>query len=219
MRYSEKIRKLVIILLLLVPFLGMAKKPKVTYLSPRSFYIYSMASWIFEVPSDYYGFEDDAAAPVLGMGFTIINFGNRMLFNMEFDAATAEFNFDLFRGTRIWFYSLIFNTEYRFFLRTPLSVYAGFGGAMFHYSYKEVEQNNVTGGWSAFDENEFVFAANAGIKVRLVKNLMLRAELRHYWKGFGEGFYWDDDWEWEYYYDDDTCPFGTTIAIGLEFHF
>lgn len=217
MRCSRNIKKLAAILLLLVPFLGMAKKHKVTYFSPRSFYIYSMASWITDVPSNYYGFEDDAAAPVLGMGYTIVNFGNRTLFNLEFDAATAEFDFDLFRPTRIWFYTLTFNVEYRSFLQLPLSVYAGFGGAMFHYSYKIAEQNSFIEDWSAFEKNEYVFAANAGVKVRLLKNVMLRAELRHYWKGFGESFYWDD--EWEYYYDDDVCPFGTAIAIGVEFHF
>jgi opacity protein-like surface antigen len=178
-----------------------------------------MASWMTDVTSDYYGFEDDAAAPLLGMGYTIVNFGNRTLFNLEVDAATAEFDFDLFRQTRIWFYTLTFNVEYRFFLELPVTVYVGFGGAMLHYTYKNAEQNDFTGDWSAFDENEYVFAANAGIKGRLVKNLMLRAELRHYWKGFGDGFYWDDDWEWEYYYDDDIWPFGTTISIGLEFHF
>jgi opacity protein-like surface antigen len=217
MRYSGNIKKLAAILLLLVPFLGMAKKHKVTYFSPRSFYIYSMASWITEVPSDYYGFEDDAASPVLGMGYTIVNFGNRTLLNLEFDAATSEFDFDLFSPTRIWFYTLTFTVEYRSFLQLPLNVYVGFGGAMLHYSYKKAEQNGFTADWSVFDENEYVFAANAGIKVRLVKNLMLRAELRHYWKSFGESFFWDD--EWEYYYDDDTYPFGTAISIGLELHF
>lgn len=196
----KRVVMILMVLVVLVPFQGMAErhKSRVTYFSSKSFYVYAMASWVFDAPSEQaYWFEDDAAAPLLGLGYTLVNFGNRTLINLEFDAATAEFNFDLLDRTRVWFYTLALSMEYRFFLRLPLSAYAGFGGALLHYSY---------------GEDEAVFAANAGLKIGLSKNLMLRAELRHYWKGWGYD-------EWDVYYEDDVVHFGTALSIGLELHF
>jgi hypothetical protein len=182
----------------------MAEKRKVTYFSPSSFYVYSMASWINNVPSYYYGYKDSAAAPLLGLGYTVVNFGDRMLLNLELDASTAEFDFAQIEPTRIWFYTFLFNGEYRLFPVTPLSFYLGFGGTVFDYDSAE--------------GSEFVLTFNVGAKVRLAKHLMLRVELRHHWQGTGDYYYWDDEWG---YYGDEVSgdPFGTAIAAGVEFHF
>ena len=205
MQCNRNVKKLVVCLLLFLPLLGMAEKRKVTYFSPHSFYVYGMASWINNVPSYYYGYRDDAMAPIVGFGYTLVNFADKMLFNMEFDTSTAEFDFDMMQSTRIWFHSLMFNVEYRFSPRAQLSVYAGIGGTLFNYD--------------SYDGNEVTVTVNIGTKVRLAKSLMLRLELRHHWQGSGDGYYWED--EWGYWYDDEGSgdPFGTAIAAGLEFHF
>ncbi|MDQ1354456.1 MAG: hypothetical protein QG657_4765, partial [Acidobacteriota bacterium] len=135
MKHNKLIRNLTPVLLLaalLIPFQASAKnRPgNVSYFSPGSFYIYTMASWMFEVPSlDTYGNKGDSAAPMVGLGYTLVNFGNRTLINMEFDVAQAKFDSYLAGNKKTWFYTLALNCEYRFF-RLPMSVYAGFGGAM-----------------------------------------------------------------------------------------
>ncbi|MDQ1350877.1 MAG: hypothetical protein QG657_1179 [Acidobacteriota bacterium] len=207
MKHNKLIRNLMPVLLLatlLLPFQGMAKsRPgNVTYFSPGSFYIYTMASWMVDIPSlDINGHEGDAAAPMVGLGYTLVNFGNRTLINMEFDVAQTKFDSFLTGSKRNWFYTLALNCEYRFF-RMPMSAYAGLGGAMIHY---------------APTHDELVFAANAGLKFNLGKKVKLRAEIRHFWQGWGDTYYWDDDWFIDF--EGDAQDFGSAIAMGLEFHF
>lgn len=201
----KKMTPVLLLAILLIPFQAMAKKKpgNVTYFSPGSFYIYTMASWIVAIPSlDIYGHEGDTAAPMVGLGYTVVNFGNKILINMELDAAPGKFDTFLAGNEKIWFYNLGLNMEYNSFCRLPMSAYVGLGGSLLHYS-------------SAHDE--YVFAANAGVKFVLSKNIRLRAEIRHYWQGWGDIYYWDDNWYIDY--EGDAQDFGTAIAMGLEFHF
>lgn len=223
MNRITSLKKIALVALLMfvvsLPMAAQKKNYKVSYLSPGSFYVYGMGTWLSGVPADfnfgseYYYENKDAIGPTVGLGFTLIKFGSKSKMNVEFDATTAEFAFSPYYSSRIWYYTLMLNMEFWFYPKTPMGIFMGVGGASVNYG--DPDSPDVY----AYDYNDITLAINFGIKAELVKkSLLLRAEVRHYWtvQDWG-GEYWEDGWFWE----DEVLSthFGTAVSVGLELHF
>ena len=216
---------LIFMILFLLPFPGISKSFKVSFFSPKSFYIYATGSWISNIRSDYHNIwegcreKSNGFVPFLGVGYTILNVEKSIRVNLEFDYASANFNFLSTSGRRIDLYTLMVNVEFRISSRLPFSLYSGFGLSGIDYS------RNPT---IYFDDYNIVPRSDPevrvpicfGLKISLTKHLLLRAEARNYTYNVGE--------EGHYYYVDDSpvsfdfgseSHFGSTLAFGLEYHF
>lgn len=209
-------KKLVIIIICLLTVLpAMASRDsKVTYFSPRSLYVYAMGSCFFDLPfvdfcdtGDFTDFN-----PMVGVGFTIVNFNHVFLLNLEFDYVRNQSpSCDPVGMNRLDYYSFWLNMEYRFGHLSPFALYVGTGVAVIDdtapYSYSDSFSSFVSG---------------LGMKLAVSRHLMLRFDIRHYFDSDdGLDYLYFDDWGdviigLDSYYRE---SYGTAVSAGLEYHF
>jgi opacity protein-like surface antigen len=224
---KKKVQRVLIFLVLLALVHGMflypKSKSKIRFFSPRSFYIYVMGSYhYFAPPIDFYlalGSEStDAFAPVLGIGYRIVNFWDRLFISLEADFSTARYDFgDFSRNQNISLLTFMLNIEGTLSSRVPVILFGGAGVGvhwMTDLGYSAIPGDYIWYG----DDHLTVLALDLGIKIPLSRHLLIRAEYQ--WNGevYGSFDYYDEYWydEW----DDTRWDFlSSSLSVGLEYHF
>ena len=195
----------------------------IRFFSPRSLYIYLMGSYnYFTPPMDYNltmgSASSDAFAPVVGIGYRVVNFWDRLFISLEGDFSMARYNFgDAARNRDISLLTFMFNLEGTVYPKFPLLVYCGVGVG-FH-RLADLGYENIWGDYIRYgDDHLTVLALDLGIKIPISHHLLIRTEFQ--WNGevygnfaYGDE-YWNDEWnntQWDF--------LSSSVSVGLEFHF
>jgi hypothetical protein len=198
-------------------------KSNIRFFSPRSLYIYVMGSYHYFVPpGDYYlalGSEgSDAFAPVVGIGYQVVNFWDRLFISLEGDFSTVRYNFaDVARNQDISLLTFMLNIEGTVSTGFPLVVYGGVGVGI--HRLANLGHESYPGGYTWFaDDRLTVLALDVGIKIPISRPLLIRTEFQ--WNGevygnfnYYDGYWYDEgnDTRWDF--------LSSSFSVGLEFHF
>ncbi len=198
-------------------------KSRVTFFAPGSFYVYVMGSYNHFVPPEdyYYSLEyesADAFAPVVGLGYRVLDIRDRFFISLEGDYRTAKYDFGNFaRGQKIDLLTLMANMEASFTSRFPMIVFLGMGVGI--HRLPDLRYENSQGELIPQDDSITVMALDLGVKIPISRSLFIRTEFR--WNGEVYGSYdyhYDDEWDSEY--DNTEWDFlSSSFSVGLEFHF
>ena len=166
---------------------------------------------------------DDGVSITGGIGFSLLNVHNRFFLNLETDFTSSTVRYRGSHGRGVYAWSFMMQGEYRLGQVSPVSVYAGIGVAVI--GKEEAVVPGIYDDWLRVDSaTEATFAGELGIKVSVVRHLMLRAALRFYSvsTGYDDIDYWGG--YWDHYLDVWVDDYGselyaTQIMAGLELHF
>lgn len=206
-------KKQILIIFLLFILLGFSfgeRRKNVSFLSPQSFYLYTMASNVDINPYNAYEFggSESKFSMVYGFGYNIVNFYNRYKINFEFDFISPAYEVfsDNIRDTqKINFFN--FKLSFQYILpRNQVSFFTGLGVGSINFL-----ENTIF-----YSERVTSMILQLGAKIRFSKNLSLRAEFNHF---LDPGDSYTDYWGDIYDYDDDSIPIASIFAIGLELNF
>ncbi len=198
------------------------RNSNVRYFSKDSVYVYAMGS-TNRLNPDFgnYALGMDSAstlAPVVGLGWRMINFSNRFFFNLEFDYTPAKFDFFSRSNQHIDFYTLMLDAELKIFRRNPASIFFGMGASL--VSLHEPYRGNDGYGYYYYGTDSTVaMALELGAKFPLTRKLFFRSGIRVYGKVTPSYDYEYDYWDDEYDDDSDFDAFSTSFSLGLEYHF
>jgi hypothetical protein len=198
------------------------KKSKVRFFSPGSFYIYVMGSYNHFSPLDEYYLElgpdsSDAFAPILGVGYRVVNIRDRFFFSLEGDYSPATYNFGEFtRDQKINTLTIMINGERRSASKKfPTVIFAGVGLVI--HQLPDLGYVDLLGDFIPTDDDTiFSFAWDIGIKIPISRSFFIRAE-----------YQWNGDVSGDYEYYDEYDELGDTqwdfvsssLSVGLEVHF
>jgi opacity protein-like surface antigen len=227
-RRKTKMKKLFLTVLIIVlaagPFLAAkSESKKVTYFSSKSLYIYGMGSlYRFKpVEENYlelgYG-SSNVFAPTVGVGFRLLNAGNRFFLNIEGDFTPGKFDFDYLLEQEVNTFTIMLNGELRLNRQSPVSIFGGLGVGFHHLS--DLGYIDIWDDWVHTGDNNIVtLAMGIGVKVAISRNFTFRSEFRWYGEVYGTGEYtydwWDDEWD-----EDSNLDYvASTFSVGFEFHF
>lgn len=228
MKKTLQIRLMLMLMLMLMigvnGFLFSKSKPKskVRFFSPGSFYIYVMGSYNHFSPLGEHYLElgpdsADAFAPVLGIGYRVVNFRDRLFFCLEGDYSPATYNFGEFaREQKINTLTFMVNVERRSASKKfPVVIFAGVGVVI--HQLPDLGYVDLVGDFiPADDDTVIAFTLDIGIKIPISRSFFIRAEYQ--WNGdvSGDYEYYDEYDEW----DDTQWDFvSSSLSVGLEFHF
>jgi len=206
-------KKQILIIFLITILLGFSfgeKRKNISFLSPQSFYLYTMASNVDINPYNAYEFvgSESKFSMVYGFGYNIVNFYNHYKINFEFDfinPAYKVFSDDIWDTQKINFFN--FKLSFQYVLpRNQVSFFVGLGVGIINFL-----ENTIF-----YSESVTSTILQLGAKIRFSKNLSMRAEFNHF---LDPGDSYTDYWGDTYYYDDDSIPIASIFAIGLELNF
>jgi opacity protein-like surface antigen len=220
----KKLSQLALIMILIITngcWLFSKAKSRVEYFAPGSLYFYLMGSYNHFSPPQQYSYElgydhSDAFAPVLGLGYRVIQMGKSLFISIEGDYTPASYNFDEYVwDQKISVFTLMVNMEGTISKKFPVILYGGLGMAIHHFA--DLGYEDYWGDWiSTGDDNKTVLALDIGLKFPISRNLYIRTEMQ--WNGnVDSGTVYDDegvedDWtEWDF--------LSSSFSVGLELHF
>jgi hypothetical protein len=197
-------------------------KSKVRFFSPGSFYIYVMGSYNHFSPLEEHFLElgpdsSDAFAPVLGIGYRVVNIKDRLFVSLEGDYSPASYNFEDFaREQKINTFTFMLNVEGRVASKKfPVVIFAGIGVGI--HQLPDLGYEDLLGDYiPAADDTITVLALDIGIKIPVSRSFFIRAEFQ--WNGevYGDYAYYDEYDEWG---DTQWDFLSSSLSVGLEFHF
>lgn len=183
-----------------------ATKKRVTFFAPGSVYVYVQGGMAWVNPDHYiYDSKESAIAPVFGLGFRAVNFHDRSYLALEFDYSQAKYGTGYF-DTRVRFYNFKIVSEFRFGRKRDVSFTTALGIGSITYPDE--------GDYGYYQNGEITLLVEFGVKVKLIKHVSLRTDLRLFAEPESSGDYYD-----EYYYNDDSRLIASSLAIGLQFDF
>ncbi|MGD2087560.1 MAG: hypothetical protein PVH61_15345 [Candidatus Aminicenantes bacterium] len=197
-------------------------KSKIRFFSPGSFYIYVMGSYNHFSPLWEHFLElgpdsSDAFAPVLGIGYRVVNIRDRLFFCLEGDYSPATYNFGEFaREQKINTLTFMLNVERRVASKKfPVVIFAGVGVVI--HQLPDLGYVDLVGDFIPADDDTIIaFAWDIGIKIPISRSFFIRSEYQ--WNGdvYGDYVYYDeydelDDTRWDF--------LSSSLSVGLEFHF
>jgi hypothetical protein len=205
-------------------FLISASKPKsmIRFFSPGSFYIYVMGSYNHFSPSEEHFLElgpdsSDAFAPVLGIGYRVVNIRDRLFVSIEGDYSPAMYNFEDFaREQKINTLTFMLNVEGRVASKKiPVVIFGGIGlgiHQLFDLGYEDFQGYYIP----VADDTITVLALDIGIKIPVSRRFFIRTEFQ--WNGevYGDYDYYNEYGEWG---DTQWDFLSSSLSMGLEFHF
>jgi hypothetical protein len=159
-----------------------------------------------------------AYAPLLGIGYQVVNINDRVFICLEGEYSPITHNFgDFARNQEISVLSFLLNFEGRIFSKFPLVVFGGFGVG-FH-GLSDLGYENDQGDYILVgDDTVTILVLDMGIKVPITRFLVIRSE-----------FQWNTELytNREYYYDYWVHPWdkkldflkSSALSMGLEIHF
>ncbi len=156
-------------------------------------------------------------APIVGAGFSLINFGyGRGFLNLEADYTRSSFDFDMGHERNASALTFMAQGEMRFG-RSPFSVYLGVGVGVL--SLDRIRYSHRGYDYELYPETDASLAMDLGWKYSLLPHLMLRMSARFHLFVYDSGYeYWDDDLE-DWLDDMNSELMATSVALGLEYHF
>lgn len=230
-KMNKGIKRLVLIMfmvcLVMQGFSEAAEKKhesKVKFFSKNSVYVYGMGSSISFDPDfgNYSYLQGDSSssfAPVVGLGFRVLNFANRSFINVEFDYTPGKFDYFNRDDLKVEYFSLMANAEMRVFRRNPVSFFLGIGASVVSVEkpYMNIMANNLSVYYG--DDSRVAMAVEIGTKYPISKKLFFRSAVRFY--GDLEE---DEEYEYDFWGDGNESnskldAFSTSITVGFEFHF
>lgn len=197
-------------------------KSKVRFFSPGSFYIYVMGSFNHFSPLEEHFLElgpdsSDAFAPVLGIGYRVVNIRDRLFISLEGDYSPATYNFGEFAGEqKINTLTFMLNVERRVASKKfPAVIFAGVGVVI--HQLPDLGYVDLVGDFIPTDDDTIIaFALDIGIKIPISRGFFIRTEYQ--WNGdvYGDYEYYDEygelgDTQWDF--------LSSSLSVGLEFHF
>lgn len=197
-------------------------KSKIRFFSPGSFYIYIMGSYNHFSPLEEHFLElgldsSDAFAPVLGIGYRVVNIRDRLFVSLEGDYSPATYNFEDFaRDQKINTLTFMLNVEGRVASKKfPVVIFGGIGlgiHQLFDLGYEDFQGDYIPVG----DDTITVLALDIGIKIPVSRSFFIRTEFQ--WNGevYGDYDYYDEYGEWG---DTQWDFLSSSLSVGLEFHF
>ncbi|MCK4766485.1 MAG: hypothetical protein KAW12_30095 [Candidatus Aminicenantes bacterium] len=194
------------------------QKLGITYFSAKSLYFYLLGSFNnFDPPYDNWelGSESsNAFAPVYGVGYRLVNFGNRFFINFEADYAPERYDFrDFVDEQKITTLTFMVDIEWHL-RRSPLVFTFGMGAGLFRLhdlGYYDLLDEYVYLG----SETITAVTMRFGMKIPISRDILLRGEIR--WSGESYGGSYDYYWD-EYYGDGEWDYLSSALCFGLEFH-
>jgi hypothetical protein len=214
-------KKLLIVMLIFWLFLTFGKsmlfsksKSTVKFFAPGGFYVYAMGSYNRFAPSeDHYmvlGSESSHAyAPILGIGYRVVNINDRVFLGLEGKYSRAAYNFaGSTREQKISTVSFMLNAEGHIFSKFPLLVFGGIGFGS--HGLSDLGYENDQGDYIPIEDDEMnIFVFDVGIKIPIFQYLVIRTEFQ---------------WNSEKY---DVIEFRNTyrilkssaLSVGMELHF
>ena len=194
----------------------------VRFFEPGSVYIYLMGSYThLSPPADhYYSLGADSAnafGPTIGVGFRLVNFGNRIFINVEGDYTFSTFDFAPYNDEqKVHSFTIGANVEGR--LSRRFHLFGGIGVTFINFKdlgYLSWDDYYYDIGNDTITTLEIAF----GIKVPVTRNLSFRTEFRINSEVYGE-FDVFDDYYYDYYDDYSDWEFvSSSFMIGLELRF
>lgn len=205
-------------------FLSPESKPKskIKFFSPGSFYIYVMGSFNHFSPLEEHFLElgpdsSDAFAPVLGIGYRVVNVKNWFFVSLEGDYSPATYNFgDFAREQKINTLTFMLNIEGRLSSKKfPVVIFGGIGVGI--HQLPDLGYVDILGDYIPADDDTItVMALDFGIKIPISRSFFIRTEFQ--WNGevYGDYSYYDEYDEWG---DTQWDFLSSSLSVGLEFHF
>jgi hypothetical protein len=197
-------------------------KSKIRFFSSGSFYIYVMGSYNHFSPLEEHFLElgpdsSDAFAPVLGIGYRVVNIKDRLFVSLEGDYSPATYNFEDFsREQKINTLTFMLNVERRGASKKfPVVIFAGVGVVI--HQLPDLGYVDLVGDFiPADDDTVIAFACDIGIKIPISRSFFIRTEFQ--WNGdvSGDYEYYDEYDEWG---DTQWDFLSSSFSVGLEFHF
>jgi hypothetical protein len=192
------------------------KRSNVRYFSKNSLFIYGLgATHNFDPPGDYYfelGLDQaNTFAPVVGIGFRMLNWGNRFFLNLAFDFVPAEFDFFDAPDQKVNFYTIMLDVEFNLFRSTPMGFYLGMGvGFVTLRNLWVVYQGDMV---RQSNETITTMAMEFGLKYPISRKMFLRGAVRLHGELVPSYDYWD-----EYDNNSDFDRLSTSLMFGIELH-
>ncbi|MFC2146371.1 hypothetical protein ACFLRT_03315 [Acidobacteriota bacterium] len=205
-------------------FLSPESKPKskIRFFSPGSFYVYVMGSYNHFSPLEEHFLElgsdsSDAFAPVLGIGYRVVNIRDRLFVSLEGDFSPARYNFEDFaREQKINTLTFMLNIERRVASKKfPVVIFCGIGVGI--HQLPDLGYEDLLGDYISFgDDTIIVLALDIGIKIPISRSFFIRTEFQ--WNGevYGDYNYYDESDEWG---DTQWDFLSSSLSVGLEIHF
>ena len=201
-------------------FPGSQPRSRIRFFSPGSFYIYAMGSYNHFSPLEEHFLElgpdsADTFAPVLGIGYRVVNIRDRFFVSLEGDYAPAVYNFEDFaRNQKINNLTFMLNIEVKTASKKfPVVIFGGMGVSvhqLFDLGFVDYLGEYISIG----DDTKAVLALDLGIKIPISRKFLIRAEYQ--WNGNVYADYNDEYDEW----DDTQWDFlSSSLSVGLELHF
>jgi len=203
-------------------FPGSQPRSRIRFFSPGSFYIYAMGSYNYFSPLEEHFLElgpdsADTFAPVLGIGYRVVNINNRLFVSLEGDYSPAVYNFEDFaRNQKINTFTFMLNIEGSTASKKfPVIIFCGMGVGIHQLpdlGYVDLLGDYITTG----DDTITVMALDIGFKIPISRRFFIRTEFQ--WNGevYGDYYYYDEYDEWG---DTQWDFLSSSLSVGLEFHF
>jgi hypothetical protein len=159
----------------------------------------------------------DAFAPVLGIGYRVVNIKDRLFVSLEGDYSPATYNFEDFaRDQKINTLTFMLNVEGRIaFKKFPIVIFGGVGVGI--HQLPDLGYEDLPGDYISFgDDTITVMALDLGIKIPISRSFFIRTEFQ--WNGevYGDYNYYDEYDEWG---DTQWDFLSSSFSVGLEIHF
>lgn len=188
----------------------------VKFFAPRGLYIYVMGSYNRFSPSEDHFLalgskRSHAYAPLLGIGYRVVNIKDRVFISLEGEYSAAAYNFgDLASNQKISLLSFMLNTEGRISSQFPLVVFGGFGVG-FH-GLSDLGYENVK-------DSITILALDVGIKIPISRHLVIRTEFQWNSESYEHYDYYDEYWDDPGSYGKLDFLSSSSLSGGLEIHF
>lgn len=199
-------------------------KSTVKFFGPGGLYVYVMGSYNrFAPPDDYYmalGVESSHTyAPLLGIGYRVVNINDRIFFSLEGEYSWAAYNFaGLTREQRISAVSFMFNVEGRILSKFPLVVFGGFGFGV--HELLDLGYENDQGDFIPIkDDAMTILVLDVGIKIPIFQHLVIRTEFQWNSESYGQDDYYLDYWSNRWDKKEVDVLHSSALSMGLEIHF
>jgi len=202
-------------------FSGPKPRSKIKFFSPGSFYIYVMGSYNHFSPLGEHYLElgpdsSDAFAPVLGIGYRIVNIRDRLFVSLEGDYSPATYNFgDFARDQKINTFTFMLNVEKRGVSKKfPVVIFCGIGVGI--HQLPDLGYVDLLGDYIPADDDTItVMALDIGFKIPVSRKFFIRTEFQ--WNGeiYGDYAYYDQYDEWG---DTQWNFLSSSLSVGLEIH-
>jgi hypothetical protein len=189
-------------------------KSTVEFFAPGGFYAYVMGSYNRFAPSqdNYMALGSDSShayAPILGIGYRVVNINDRVFLGLEGEYSWTAYNFaGSTREQKISTVSFMLNAEGRISSKFPLVVFGGFGIGV--HEFLDLGYENDQGDFIPIEDDTMtILVLDVGIKVPVSRFLLIRSE-----------FQWNSErYNSIEYRNTYSISKSSALSVGLELHF